>query len=244
MDRSFLLQKEVIEASRDFVCIRLATYEDQEEADYLVQVFRGRLGTLENTVFAIMSPDAKIYLAQPGRSPNFAFRDAKDMAEKMKKMAAAYKPAEAVRKLPAMKDFRISLNVAACDNVPLVVAVSDDKDEQQKLNEKLAKAAWSKKLIGSYEYSPAAATKALADAKIPAKPGIYVINPSAYGDSGKVLAQLDTNSDEAALTSGLKAALTKFNAPSKEAMSHINKGHQTGVFWQTKIPVTDPGPPR
>src|SRR5947199_8472344 len=141
MDRSFLLQKGVIDASRDFVCIRLATYEDKEEAEYLVQVFRGRMGTLENTVFAIMSPDAKTYLARPGRGPNFAFRDAKDMSAQMGKMAANYKPVEAARKLPAMKDFRISLNVAACDNMPLVVAVSDDKEQQRKLEEKLAKAA-------------------------------------------------------------------------------------------------------
>src|SRR6266516_6611835 len=121
MDRSFLLQKEVIEASRDFVCIRLATYEDKEEAEYLVQVFRGRLGTLENTVFAILSPDAKQYLARPGRGPNFAFADSKDMATKMRQMSAKYTATETARALPAMKDFRVALNVAACDNMPLAV---------------------------------------------------------------------------------------------------------------------------
>ena len=94
MDRSFLSQPAVIAASRRFVCIRLATYEDKEEADYLVQVFRGRLGTLENTVFAILSPDGKKYLARPGRGPNFAFANSKDMAEQMRGMAAQYKPAD------------------------------------------------------------------------------------------------------------------------------------------------------
>src|SRR5437763_12248202 len=133
MDRSFLLQKEVIEASRDFVCVRLATYEDKEEADYLVQVFRGRLGTLENTVFAVLSPDGKKYLARPGRGPNFAFANSKDMADQMRNMAAQYKPADVERTLPAMKDFRVSLNVAACDNMPVVVAVSDDTAEREKV---------------------------------------------------------------------------------------------------------------
>src|ERR1051326_844690 len=104
MDRSFLLQKEVIEASRDFVCIRCATYEDKEEAEYLAQVFRGRMGTLENTVFAILSPDGMLYLARPGRGPNFAFANAKEMAQKMHAMAAQYRPLEADRALPAMKD--------------------------------------------------------------------------------------------------------------------------------------------
>src|ERR1044071_3836701 len=102
MDRRFLLQKEVIEASRDFVCIRLATYEDKEEADYLVKVFPGRTGLLENTVFTMLSPDARRYLTRSGRSPDWAFGDATSMARQMRAFAKDYKPAEAARLLPAM----------------------------------------------------------------------------------------------------------------------------------------------
>ena len=59
MDRSFLSDKGIIRASRGFVCARLATYENKEEAEYLGRIFRGRSGQLENTVFCIMSPDGK-----------------------------------------------------------------------------------------------------------------------------------------------------------------------------------------
>ena len=50
MDRSYLSDKDVVEASRDFVCIRLATYENAEEAKILKSIFTGRSGALENTV--------------------------------------------------------------------------------------------------------------------------------------------------------------------------------------------------
>ena len=38
MDKSFLSQSEVIAASRKFVCIRLATYENAEEAKFLKSI--------------------------------------------------------------------------------------------------------------------------------------------------------------------------------------------------------------
>jgi len=57
MDESFLSDTNIIRESRNFVCIRLATYEDSAEADYLRQVFSGRSGELDNTVFALMNPD-------------------------------------------------------------------------------------------------------------------------------------------------------------------------------------------
>jgi hypothetical protein len=243
MDRSFLLQKEVIEASRDFVCIRLATYEDKEEADYLVKVFAGRLGTLENTVFTMLSPDAKEYLTRSGRGPQWAFSDAKQMGEQMRAFAKEYPVAAASRSLPAMKDFRLSLNVAACDNMPLVVAVSDDAAERTELNEKLTTLAWSKQMLGKYAYSPVATTAQLREEKIEAKPGLYVIEPDAYGQTGKVLARLDSAADLEALSKGLRTALAQFKPPSKEARTHIGQGNRAGVFWKTLLPVTDPNDP-
>src|SRR5436853_2273798 len=100
MDRSFLLRKEVVDASRDFICIRLATYEDKEEADYLVKVFPGRTGVLENTVYTMLSPDARQYLTRSGRSPDFAFQDSLDMARQMQSFAAKYVPNPVSHALP------------------------------------------------------------------------------------------------------------------------------------------------
>src|SRR5438128_206280 len=150
MDRSFLLRKEVIEASRDFICIRLATYEDKDEAAYLVKVFPGRTGALENTIYTMLSPDARSYLTRSGRSPGFAFQDSSDMATQMHAFCAKYKPNAVAQGLPTAKDFRVALNVAACDNMPLVVGVVDELNEksdlQSAMKQRLAEMAWSKDL--------------------------------------------------------------------------------------------------
>ena len=73
MDRSFLSDASVVEASRAFVCVRMATYENEAEAEFLTSVFSGRSGKLENTVFTIMAPDGETKLTRAGRSPDMVF---------------------------------------------------------------------------------------------------------------------------------------------------------------------------
>lgn len=242
MDRSFLFKKEVIEASREFVCIRLATYENKEEADYLTQVFRGRSGMLENTVYAMLTPDGSDYITRRGRSPGFAFNDYQDMAKQMKRVAARYKSTGTVQTLPSLEDFRLSLNVAACDNMPLVVGVTDDPKEKKALTTALIEAAWSKELIGKYAYAPVSTPKALADAKLTVGKGIYVIEPDAYGQTGKVLAKIEASADPKTLEKELVAAVSKFKLPQKQAMQHIRNGNLLGINWKSLLPNTDPGP--
>ncbi len=57
MDRSLLSHADVIKASRSFVCIRTATYEDQEEANFQKEIFFGGEGDLRNFGYAILSPE-------------------------------------------------------------------------------------------------------------------------------------------------------------------------------------------
>lgn len=244
MDRSFLLQKEVIEASRDFVCIRLATYEDPEEVKYLTQVFRGSEGTLENTVYTMLSPDARKYLTRSGRSPDQAFYDAADMARQMRAFSKQYASTDQLTSLPSMKDIRLALDVAACDNMPIVVAVSDDPEQRKALNVKLAKVAWNQALLGQYAYAPASTNAQAAQLKLPAKPGIYALEPNAFGTTARVLARFDTDASPDVVTGALRTALAKFKPPVKEARSHIDSGVQSGVYWKTATPVTDPHGPR
>src|SRR5438132_8002472 len=92
MDRSFLSQPEVIAAARQFVCIRLTTYENASEAKLLKSICPTGSGELENTVFAILSPDGKKPLTRTARSPSHAFDDAARMAETMNRLASSYPP--------------------------------------------------------------------------------------------------------------------------------------------------------
>ena len=239
MDRSFLLQKDVIEASRDFVCIRLATYEDKEEAAYLARVFSGPLGTLENTVFAMLAPDARSYLTRTGRGPRWAFADAADMAASMRRFSARFEPSGKRSALPALKDFRLSLNVAACDNLPLVVAVGESAADRQAWNEKLAELAWTSEMLGRCAYAPSCPPQELKKAKIPAASGLYVIAPDPFGLTGRILARLESR-DDPNLVKSLRTALDRFVPPTKTTPAHLDEGHRRGVYWETVVPVTDP----
>jgi len=57
--------------SRDWVCVRLASYENEQESEYLKKLYRGRTGELNNTTFALVAPDGKTLLASAGRGPEF-----------------------------------------------------------------------------------------------------------------------------------------------------------------------------
>ena len=87
MDRSFLFQPQVIAASRSFVCVRLATYEDETEAVFLKAFTSTKSGELENSVFGILAPDGQQKLIRSGRGPKQAFAGPAEMAEAMKKIA-------------------------------------------------------------------------------------------------------------------------------------------------------------
>jgi hypothetical protein len=60
-------QKEFIDASRNFVCVRLESYESKEHQDMVRSFLDGRF---ENTAFCILAPDGKERLSGTGRSPN------------------------------------------------------------------------------------------------------------------------------------------------------------------------------
>ena len=86
MDRSFLSGDQLIKASRDFVCIRTATYEDKEEAAFLKKTFASRPGaTLRNFGFCILSPDGRQKLRRSDRGPNFVYANSAAMAADLRK---------------------------------------------------------------------------------------------------------------------------------------------------------------
>ena len=132
--------------------MRLATYEDAEEAKLLRKIYTGRSGGLENTVFAILSPDGERELVRSGRSPHFSFRSASDMASAMKRISQQYaaKDSDHDKALPTMATVRLALNVAACDRQPLIVVQGENETQRKALEDRLATIAWSDEFIGQF----------------------------------------------------------------------------------------------
>ena len=80
MDRSYLSDQAVVEASRQFICVRLATYEDQGEADFLTSLYSFRGNVLKNSVFALL--DRQTRVGAHGESARVALRELRPLGDR------------------------------------------------------------------------------------------------------------------------------------------------------------------
>jgi hypothetical protein len=241
MDRSFLSQPEVVAASRQFVCVRLATYEDRDEAAFLKSFNVTRSGELENTVFSILSPDGKRELVRGSRSANHTFGDAQRMAEAMQRLSRQYGDRPAVAgggALPRVANVRLALDIAACDNLPLVVMHAENPAALEK---RIGTLAWSEEFIGRFIFVAATDAKELAQIEgAGARSGILVVQPDRFGLKGTVLASTHLDASVEALAKCLRDGLAQAKQAGKQFAGHVRDGREQGVFWETTVPVSDP----
>jgi hypothetical protein len=242
MDRSFLSHTEVIEASRKFVCVRLTSYENEAETAFCRSLMVGRSGDVENTTFAILAPDGKTSLIRASRGTRGLFTDAADMAEKMIAISGKYAgKTEATPPLPIALDTHIGLDIAACDNRPFLVVIAADAATRNNLEARVSELAWSSEFIGTYIYATAASAAEIKGVKdIPGGDGVAIIEPDAFGQSGRLMHFVAMKESKEKLVATMKSSLKEANATAKSRQSHRAAGVQLGAFWETKFPVTDP----
>ena len=243
MDRSFLSGAELIKVSRDFVCIRTATYEDKQEAEFLKWAFVGRSGgDLRNFGYCVLSPDGQRQLRRSTRGPNFAYQNSAAMAADLRVIARQY-PAkatagESIPVVPQMKNVRLGINVASCDGLPSVVVVGTDQAEVDQLKKKLSGVIWDEELAGKFIY---ASTANPADLKnVPgaqSKTGFLVIRPDSYGLKGQLIRTIDAGASSEDLKRSLLSAASTYTRNSKTHGLHVRNGRQGGKSWQTEVPV-------
>lgn len=244
----------MIDASRHFVCARLATYEDEEEGKFLESIFVGRAGNLENTVFCILSPDGKKKLVRSGRSPSWVFsgpeeKAAVEMAVTMNRIAGDYsKKKSVVKELPYVKDVRLALNVAACDGLPLVVVRGKESEESPSRSKRASQASlekmirpliWEEDLLGRFVIAPAKDEAELeVFGTLDSQAEILIIAPDTFGQNGTVLVQV-RDATEKKIGTALRESLSGYRSETKDQRRHVSKGGSRGVHWETEIPVTD-----
>ncbi len=243
MDRSFLSDPDVVKATRDFVCMRLATYEDAEEAKYLATIYT-RHGVLENTVFAVLAPDGKTQLSRPGRRPSY--RRPSQMAESMSEIVEQnYKDAPTQRwtnnVLPEMKSLDLAINVASCDRLPLIVAVGDTPEELAEIRKSLLPTAWSEELAGQFVFASILTSGDLRPLHGmddgTGKTGAFIVVPDTFGLSGRFVARLVDEAE--GRSQQIREFLADFEPPRKTSENHVQSGFALGLKWETAIPVTD-----
>lgn len=258
----------VVANSRDWICVRLATYESKSEGAFLESIFTGRSGLLENTTFVLLAPDGKTRLSRAGRGPQHVTgarrgppprragppgatgegvdkEEAGKLAGLMATLSKRYKPKSKIEALPQHLDFRRALNVAACDNQPLVVAYAKSKATRAAMEATLSELAWSDAYVGRLQYIIVSDRKDLASIeKVPDKEGIYFVQPDRFGLEGEVLASVDTKATAPATATMLNQGLVSFETFAKSTRDHRRAARSEGVkTWETEIPVTDPGLP-
>jgi len=244
MDTSFLSDEKVIEASRNFVCIRLATYEDDAEAEFLRTVYVSREGDLENTVFVLLSPDTKENLCRPGRGPQFAYSSPRDLAAGMDEIAKNYQPIErssgANPKLPQLKDVRLGLNVSSCDGLPSVICVARSDIEAIKMQAALAPLAFCDELAGKFVYSTTTNPDELKTIKnYQGDSGYLIVNPGEFGIDGVLIGRFEIGSETPELKTAMIEYANGVAKVQKNHSAHVRKGMQNGKNWKTEIPVED-----
>jgi hypothetical protein len=243
MDKSFLSDPGVIAASRKFVCIRLISYENKEETAFLKSFNVGRSGDVENTVFCILSPDGTQRLSRASRGTNHVYSSSKTMADNMVKIALQYPGVDSeIQKTPAVPyvaDLRLALNVAGCDKQPLVIVNPTANGDTLALEKKISAIAWSNDFLGKFIYVKVRDQKELALVNGAEKESqILVVQPDNFGLKGEVLFQTAEVSSMQ-LRETFNQGLSKGKWPTLSFWNHVQQGHQKGVFWETKLPVTD-----
>jgi hypothetical protein len=240
MDRSFLSRPDVIAASREFVCVRLATYEDPVEAKFVGGLVRTGSGELENTAFCLLGPDGKTKLSRPARGTEQVYADADAMAADLRRVVGRYSPKAAMTSLPLTADPRLGLDIAAADGLPLVVIVGKDEAARRRSVERLARLAWADEFIGRFVYAEGTVKDIVGVPGIAVDAGAVVIAPDTFGQKGTVLRVVDAEAAGEKLARALQAALAEYQAAGKTFQAHVREGHRQGIFWETRVPVTDP----
>jgi hypothetical protein len=162
------------------------------------------------------------------------------MAADMKRVAGGFTPKLAPSSLPLVANLRLALDVAAADGLPLVVAVGKDAATRQRVVDRLAQLAWSDEFIGRFTYAEGAAKDVIGVPGIAIETGVVVIAPDKFGQKGTVLKQVGSEVAVDEIAATLKAAAMEYQAPAKTFGTHVREGQRLGIFWKTKVPVTDP----
>src|SRR5262249_42925587 len=173
------------------------------------------------------------------------FGDAARMAETMNRLADTFEvkrtAGDQLPELPTVRNVRLAVNVAACDNQPLVVLLARDGQARRELESRLAPLAWGEAFLGQFVYVAAADAEELAGVEgARAGSGVLVVQPDRFGLKGKVLTQVSADAPRDELAKCLREGLALHRRGDKSFGSHVRDGQRQGVFWETVLPVTDP----
>ena len=246
-------QKEFIGASRDFVCVRLESYESEEHQKMVRSFLNGRF---ENTAFCLLAPDAVTRLSGTGRGPAMGLRSGgrgargpgggkgsnDSVIEAMNTIAKKYRT-KGKREEAVVQDFhsfRQGLNVASGDQRLFLYVVAPEK-ERRELRESLRVVLGDQEIVGRF-HTDFAETR--VDAKwrdavkgAQSKSSLYIIRADKFGQKGSVMASLAMEATSKEIKSALLKANAEFAKTEKRKVysEHVSKGRREQVYFENGV---------
>ena len=233
-----------IEASRSFVCVRIETYENEENEELIRSILNG---VYANTAFCIFDPQGKRRLSRSGRSPGQVLGgrdkfDNDDIIDEMFRIAKRYPVAENQQNagLQDFLSFTQALNVASADQ-RLLVFVNADSPAIEEVSPVLEKLFSDEEIIGRFHLDLAGeGDKDWGDSinGSTSNPAINVIRSGKYGQDGTIVSELSLDSTLEEIKAALLADNEKF-AKSEQRKTynlHVRQGKRQGIEAQTEIP--------
>lgn len=229
-----------IEATRDFVCIRIETYEN-DESEKMVRSLLG--GSFANTAFCVFDPDGRERLSRSGRGPNILAGRRSDggvatTIREMAKIASRYEAVETGDALLQDFDtFRQALNVASADQRLLIVVSTGDKLAKQNLRSVLADESlvgrFHVDLVDEHDDSWSEAIQGDED-----EPGFVIVRSGQFGLEGEVMQQLPKTASVEQLQRALSSSNDRFASleERKDYAEHVTAGLREGIFFENEIP--------
>lgn len=226
------------------MCIRLATYESQAEADFMAKLYTGKSGAVENTTFVVLAPNGQTKLTRAGRGPFVAYRSGSSMAKGLNEIAKKYdrQSDNTNAALPYTDTVRLGVNLAASDNQPLVIVFYDTLQNQKLIESKLMNLAWKDPSIGKFVFaktSDAASLKMISGTEGLEPNSILFVSPDKFGQKGKMTENVSGSATVESISGMLVQVSDDFQRIRKDHRSHVQEGIDAGVEWTSKIKVTD-----
>lgn len=154
------------------------------------------------------------------------------MAEAMRLITANQPPLTkppSLKTSPALSSLRLAINVAACDNLPLVVLGPEARPEFEKaLTEMFFDSSWQGRFV--LVQGTATEMDKLLHLKGKTVPAVAVIQADQFGLSGRILARLEPGENGDKLTSTLAMGAAGFQATARNFRGHLTSGFEAGLF--------------
>ena len=228
----------MINASRKFVCVRIESYENEENQEIVRSHLNGRFA---NTAFCILAPDGKERLTRSGRGPGQVIGDEQAFAKALNDIAARYEPRGNLRDaaMPDFPSFKLALNVSAADQRLLVLLTGTEK-QLANAEKQLRPLAWDPKVQGRFHYDlePSGAWKQPLSKNDETDSGIYVIKPDPYGLKGDVFGKLPLDAPLKDIRQLLGRANRDYAATTEKKVysDHVAEGRRKGIRIEMGMP--------